>query len=1073
MDKFYNLFNLYLLKKYKYSIMASFSMNSVDSGEETKINRNKLLCDENIYNKTDARKWILKNHPDKLQNSNKFDVEKFTMVKRALDKDMFCDPKPMISFAQMGRLYRTRRHSRNSNKNSNRTTRRSSSTSSTGPKIKTREKIFTCIRKRANWSNILNKHRLDNKQYDVNETFDDMTIAAPKIRQMLDIIDKLDEEDIKNHRKVFKHFIYSDIKGGYGAKILASAFHADGYVDLIKARSVPGRTSKQLYLKKTLTPVEEHQGFALLSSSSVYKSNYTERLKKEVLNTFNKRPDNINGKHIRFIILDSGFKEGIDLFDVKYIHILEPSLTVADVKQTIGRATRTCGQKGLHFQEGVGWELFVYNYYLTVPEAIGDSYKIDVGLTNTKGENDGKLFKNKEKISEVLDEFSEDDPSEKNLTHQLYNLAHPLSVDFDLTKEIHGDLKPDVHYKLFTDSSPQSLKLKALMGGANGRKRYQLNFKNIKSINCNGRCGKRSTKEVPASQKFMERVYKKYNYHLSIGPPPQKKKREYFCKLIKTNSQFCDDLNHEWANQMAIVPFVKSASDVYDLEAVPYEPEDKVDYAIFENEPKIDKKEQNNALQVYKASNSNGDDFSFSPQNKMGYKAMRKHIQTYFSEFKYPNLEIVNKCIDKANKNNSTKNNAIIDYSPSQNFVSHFFTPKSVYKGMLLWHSVGTGKTCSAIATSSATFEKEGYTILWVTRNTLKSDVYKNIFDMICHHRIAEEVRSGVKISDKLGDRTRMISKNWIKPISYKQFSNLLAGKNEFYEQLVERNGKEDVLRKTLVIIDEAHKLYGGDLKAAERPDMEVMERLIQNSYTKSGKNSVKMLIMTATPFTNSPMEFFKLLNLMIDDRKDKFPTTIYNFKKDYMREDGIISEQGMLKISNQMAGYVSYLDRSKDASQFAQPIMIDVPVMMTHIDDDDLRQHVINGTKPYNNSKEETEKRKNIRSQIKTKKAELRNKNKEYRATMKNHKEECKNRFPSRKEKKERDECLKQRKERELEIHEEIIKELTEEIEKLEKEINESSKDVEEQKILRNKLKEVKKSLLQEIQMASKCKLI
>ena len=38
-------------------------------------------------------------------------------------------------------------------------------------------------------------------------------------------------------------------------------------------------------------------------------------------------------------------------------------MTIADLKQTVGRATRTCGQKGLEFQPGIGWPLFVYNYY--------------------------------------------------------------------------------------------------------------------------------------------------------------------------------------------------------------------------------------------------------------------------------------------------------------------------------------------------------------------------------------------------------------------------------------------------------------------------------------------------------------------------------------------------------------------------------------------------------------------------------------------------------------------------------------------------------------------------------------
>ena len=66
--------------------------------------------------------------------------------------------------------------------------------------------------------------------------------------------------------------------------------------------------------------------------------------------------------------------------------------------------------------------------------------------------------------------------------------------------------------------------------------------------------------------------------------------------------------------------------------------------------------------------------------------------------------------------------------------------------------------------------------------------------------------------------------------MSYKQFSNLLAGKNQIYDILVERNGKNDVLKKTLIIIDEAHKLYGGDLKAAERPNVEIMEKRRRNS---------------------------------------------------------------------------------------------------------------------------------------------------------------------------------------------------------------------------------------------------
>lgn len=82
----------------------------------------------------------------------------------------------------------------------------------------------------------------------------------------------------------------------------------------------------------------------------------------------NQRPDNIDGKNIRFIILDSGFKEGIDVFDVKYMHILEPLTTKAENTQVIGRGTRFCGQSGLPFKPGIGWPLNIYRYNINYSE---------------------------------------------------------------------------------------------------------------------------------------------------------------------------------------------------------------------------------------------------------------------------------------------------------------------------------------------------------------------------------------------------------------------------------------------------------------------------------------------------------------------------------------------------------------------------------------------------------------------------------------------------------------------------------------------------------------------------------
>ena len=111
----------------------------------------------------------------------------------------------------------------------------------------------------------------------------------------------------------------------------------------------------------------------MLSSVTVYDQPISVAMKKYMLGKFNQRPENNHGDLVRFIILDSGFKEGIDLFDVKYVHIFEPSTVTADQKQVIGRGTRTCGQKGLEFHPHAGWPLDVFIYDLEIPEKLQGS----------------------------------------------------------------------------------------------------------------------------------------------------------------------------------------------------------------------------------------------------------------------------------------------------------------------------------------------------------------------------------------------------------------------------------------------------------------------------------------------------------------------------------------------------------------------------------------------------------------------------------------------------------------------------------------------------------------------------
>ena len=591
-----------------------------------------------------------------------------------------------------------------------------------------------CIRKISNFTGVKSFNMIDKKDFDADIT--KLYIengASPKLQKLFEKIDELDESDMKNHGKLFKHIVFTDVNvSQYGAKLIAGAFVTKGMNMIFH----PQGSGFALYDDNELLKTRSNN-FAVLLSKSFYNRPMNSKIRKSILDKFNSRPDNIEGDLVRFIILDQGFKEGIDIYDVKYVHLFEPLTVNADEKQAIGRGTRFCGQKGLEFHPRYGWPLFVYKYDVAVPDEMQEKYA-------------DKLFNLYLKNSDI-------DFRKNIFAAELENATIDAAVDKNLTKAIHG----------FTVDKIQK----------GGTKR--------------------------------------------TGVPPKR---------------------------------------------------------------------------------------------IMNKKEMESYIH-HFKRFEYPPVKLENKCMSGGRAN-------LVSFTPSQDFVRHYFQSSSAYKGLLLHHSVGTGKTCSAIATATTGFKD--YTILWVTRHTLKNDIWKNMVNQVCHVGIQEQLKEGLspsKISMK--NKSKFISNNWMNPISYKQFSNMLLQKNKIYDEMVKRNGKEDPLKKTLLIIDEAHKLYSPGVAASEKPNTNILEEMIQSSYDNSGKDSVRLLMMTATPYTEDGMEMIKLLNLLRDD--EKFPVEFEEFTKTYLNEEGKFTKKGLKNFQNEIAGYISYLNRSQDARNFAYPIIENV----------------------------------------------------------------------------------------------------------------------------------------------------
>jgi hypothetical protein len=106
----------------------------------------------------------------------------------------------------------------------------------------------------------------------------------------------------------------------------------------------------------------------------------------------------------------------------------------------------------------------------------------------------------------------------------------------------------------------------------------------------------------------------------------------------------------------------------------------------------------------------------------------------------------------------------------------------------------------------------------------------------------------------------------------------------------------------------------------------------LQNSYKVSNKDSARVLLMTATPYNESPMELMSLLNLC-RVKADWLPTEIVDFVEKYMDGSGKFTKDGLVKYMDSIAGQISYLNREADPSQFAQPIFAEIVVPISLIE--------------------------------------------------------------------------------------------------------------------------------------------
>ena len=582
-------------------------------------------------------------------------------------------------------------------------------------------KLSTCIRRVANTARLPRTGIVDSAGFSTDSLSAEM---SGKYSALVKRIKNLDGVDMRDYGKKFKHFIFTDLRdSAFGGKAIAAFLIRGGFEFALGPRGLVGAGAG-------------NDRFAILQSQPLWGKPLTVGLKKGILNTYNKRPENVHGNILRILVLDSKFKEGIDLFDVKYCHIMEEPLAESDMKQAIGRATRFCGQKGLPFVAGIGWTLNVFVYRTVVPGVApfvsDETQSIDA--------------------HSMVMKHSGLDLSLLVLTKEITELAIRSAVDRPLTREIN----PQRHHS-------------------------------------------------------------------------------------QTGGSFLDEFGrYAWP--------VQTLRNACDLGAV------------------------------------------------------------------VPGTAV--------------------KFTPTQQFVRHYLTPEGPTKGLLAWHSVGTGKTCTAVATASGAFMSAGYRVLWVTRNSLMSDVWKNVFDSVCYMPFRRLGLANRGVVGKLGKGD--VSSLFMAPISYKMFQNALEKKNELGRMLYRANG-DDMLRRTLLIVDEVHKLHDGDLLATEKADFSVIQRFIWNSYRVSGADSVRPLLMSATPIGDTPASLFDILNTLIPNGEGRL-MDLDRFRRGFVDGEGHVTAEGANYFMSRARGLISYLNRERDPTTFAIPTIRTITVGLGDMTIPDVR---------------------------------------------------------------------------------------------------------------------------------------
>ena len=215
-------------------------------------------------------------------------------------------------------------------------------------------------------------------------------------------------------------------------------------------------------------------------------------------------------------------------------------------------------------------------------------------------------------------------------------------------------------------------------------------------------------------------------------------------------------------------------------------------------------------------------------------------------------IELDNRCFSKD-----------FELGNHQNFLRNFMNKNTPYKGLLVFHGVGVGKTCSAITISSSfidLYKKEEKKILCLVSKNIQSNWYKTIYDPgkgenQCNGENFQNIIRNIDQKVNTSGRVKKLIKEYYEFYGYQQFSNkvkkLIQLKKEISKKSLLEVEKE-VIRQhysdRILIIDEVHNLRDDNLDNFGKDTIKYLDKVITHS------KNLRLIIMYSLNKVNIKM---------------------------------------------------------------------------------------------------------------------------------------------------------------------------------------------------------------------------